>query len=113
MARGDLWAIHSESQTEALLSEIVEMIESDEEHREREIEAGRSDIIPCQERHDETSKEKIRLRFYRGMFSEPEVRIRHPELRAGNSYRLDDEISTGQQNAVMLMLLLTLASFSL
>jgi hypothetical protein len=105
--------IHSESQTEALLGEIVEMIESDEEHREREIEAGRSDIIPSQERHDETLKEKIRLRFYRGMFSEPEVRIRHPELRAGDSYRLDDEISTGQQNAVMLMLLLKLADFAI
>ncbi len=105
--------IHSESQTEALLGEIVEMIESDEEHREKEIEAGRSDIIPSQERHDETLKEKIRLRFYRGMFSEPEVRIRHPELRAGDSYRLDDEISTGQQNAVMLMLLLKLADFAI
>ncbi len=44
--------IHSESQTEALLNEIVEMIESDEQHREREIAAGRSDIIPSQERHD-------------------------------------------------------------
>lgn len=105
--------IHSESQTEALLGEIVEMIESDEEHRVREIEAGRSDIIPNQEKHDETLKEKIRLRFYRGMFSEPEVRIRHPELRAGDSYRLDDEISTGQQNAVMLMLLLKLADFAI
>lgn len=105
--------IHSESQTEALLNEIVEMIESDEQHREREIEAGRSDIIPSQERYDETLKEKIRLRFYRGMFSEPEVRIRHPELRAGDSYRLDDEISTGQQNAVMLMLLLKLADFAI
>lgn len=105
--------IHSESQTEALLSEIVEMIESDEQHREKEIEAGRSDIIPSQERHDETLKEKIRLRFYRGMFSEPEVKIRHPELRAGDSYRLDDEISTGQQNAVMLMLLLKLADFAI
>ena len=105
--------IHSESQTEALLNEIVEMIESDEQHREREIEAGRSDIIPSQERHDETLKEKIRLRFYRGMFSEPEVRIRHPELRAGDLYRLDDEISTGQQNAVMLMLLLKLADFAI
>lgn len=105
--------IHSESQTEALLSEIVGMIESDEQHRESEIEAGRSDIIPSQERHDETLKEKIRLRFYRGMFSEPEVRIRHPELRAGDSYRLDDEISTGQQNAVMLMLLLKLADFAI
>jgi hypothetical protein len=105
--------IHSESQTEALLSEIVDMIESDEQHREKEIEAGRSDIIPSQDRHDETLKEKIRLRFYRGMFSEPEVRIRHPELRAGESYRLDDEISTGQQNAVMLMLLLKLADFAI
>jgi hypothetical protein len=105
--------IHSESQTEALLGEIVGMIESDEQHRESEIEAGRSDIIPSQERHDETLKEKIRLRFYRGMFSEPEVRIRHPELRAGDSYRLDDEISTGQQNAVMLMLLLKLADFAI
>ena len=105
--------IHSESQTEALLGEIVEMIESDEGHRVREIEAGRSDIIPNQEKHDETLKEKIRLRFYRGMFSEPEVRIRHPELRAGDSYRLDDEISTGQQNAVMLMLLLKLADFAI
>lgn len=105
--------IHSESQTETLLSEIVGMIESDEQHRESEIEAGRSDIIPSQERHDETLKEKIRLRFYRGMFSDPEVRIRHPELRAGDSYRLDDEISTGQQNAVMLMLLLKLADFAI
>lgn len=105
--------IHSESQTEALLNEIVEMIESDEDHRQKEIEAGRSDVIPSQERYDETLKEKIRLRFYRGMFSEPEVRIRHPELRAGESYRLDDEISTGQQNAVMLMLLLKLADFAI
>lgn len=105
--------IHSESQTEVLLNEIVEMIESDEQHREHEIEAGRSDILPSQERHDETLKEKIRLRFYRGMFSDPEVRIRHPELRAGESYRLDDEISTGQQNAVMLMLLLKLADFAI
>jgi len=105
--------IHSESQTEVLLNEIVEMIESDEQHREHEIEAGRSDILPTQERHDETLKEKIRLRFYRGMFSDPEVRIRHPELRAGESYRLDDEISTGQQNAVMLMLLLKLADFAI
>jgi hypothetical protein len=105
--------IHSEAQTEALLNEIVEMIESDEKHRERDLEAGRSDIIPSQEKHDETLKEKIRLRFYRGMFSEPEVRIRHPELRAGQSYRLDDEISTGQQNAVMLMLLLKLADFAI
>ncbi|MDA9420986.1 hypothetical protein [Bradyrhizobium sp. CCBAU 53380] len=105
--------IHSESQTEALLNEIVEMIESDETHRQKEIEAGRSDVIPNQERYDEALKEKIRLRFYRGMFSEPEVRIRHPELRAGESYRLDDEISTGQQNAVMLMLLLKLADFAI
>jgi hypothetical protein len=105
--------IHSESQTEVLLNEIVEMIESDEQHREHEIEAGRSDILPTQERHDEALKEKIRLRFYRGMFSDPEVRIRHPELRAGESYRLDDEISTGQQNAVMLMLLLKLADFAI
>ncbi|GKQ53567.1 hypothetical protein [Bradyrhizobium sp. Ce-3] len=105
--------IHSESQTEALLNEIVEMIESDEDHRQKEIEAGRSDVIPSQERYDETLKEKIRLRFYRGMFSEPEVRIRHPELRAGESYRLDDEISTGQQNAIMLMLLLKLADFAI
>jgi hypothetical protein len=105
--------IHSEAQTETLLNEIVEMIESDEKHRQRDIEAGRSDIIPSQDKHDETLKEKIRLRFYRGMFSEPEVRIRHPELRAGEAYRLDDEISTGQQNAVMLMLLLKLADFAI
>jgi hypothetical protein len=47
------------------------------------------------------------------MFSEPEVRIRHPELRAGEAYRLDEKISTGQQNAVMLMLLLKLADFAI
>jgi hypothetical protein len=105
--------IHSESQTEALLNEIVEMIESDEQHREREIGAGRSDMVPSQEQHDETLKERIRLRFYRGMFSNPEVRIRHPELRAGEAYRLDEKISTGQQNAVMLMLLLKLADFAI
>ena len=70
--------IHSESQTEALLNEIVEMIESDEQHREKEIGAGRSDLVPSQEQHDETLKERIRLRFYRGMFSEPEVRITPP-----------------------------------
>jgi hypothetical protein len=34
-------------------------------------------------------------------------------LRAGESYRLDDDISTGQQNAVMLMLLLKLADFAI
>jgi hypothetical protein len=105
--------IHSESQTEALLNEIVEMIESDEQHREKEIVAGRLDMVPSQEQHDESLKERIRLRFYRGMFSEPEVRIRHPELRAGEAYRLDEKISTGQQNAVMLMLLLKLADFAI
>jgi hypothetical protein len=64
-------------------------------------------MVPSQEQHDESLKERIRLRFYRGMFSEPEVRIRHPELRAGEAYRLDEKISTGQQNAVMLMLVCT------
>jgi len=51
---------------------------SDEEHREREIEAGRSDIIPSQERHDETLKGKNKTAFLPRHVLEPEVRIRHP-----------------------------------
>jgi hypothetical protein len=105
--------LHSEAETEALLNQIVENIEQEEHHRRTQIEAGQSDVIPSQDQHDTTLKERIRLRFYRGMFSEPEIRIRHPELRAGEAYRLDDKISTGQQNAVMLLLLLKLADFAI
>jgi hypothetical protein len=47
------------------------------------------------------------------MFSEPEVRYSSPELRAGDSHRLDHAISPGQQNVVMLMLLLKLADFAI
>jgi hypothetical protein len=105
--------VHSEAETEALLNQIVENIEHEEHHRRSQIEAGQSDVLPSQDQHDATLKERIRLRFYRGMFSEPEIRIRHPELRAGEAYRLDDKISTGQQNAVMLLLLLKLADFAI
>jgi hypothetical protein len=105
--------VHSEAETEALLNQIVDNIEHEEHHRRSQIEAGQSDVIPSQDQHDATLKERIRLRFYRGMFSEPEIRIRHPELRAGEAYRLDDKISTGQQNAVMLLLLLKLADFAI
>jgi len=35
----------------------------------KEIEPGARTSFPSQERHDETLKEKIRLRFYSGMFS--------------------------------------------
>ncbi len=73
------------SETEALLNEIVEMIESDEQHREREIEAGRSDIyLRARKRHDETLKEKIRLRLTADVLRTTRNFANcHPELRAG------------------------------
>lgn len=105
--------IHSESQTEQLLNDIVEMIEREENHRQEQIQHGESDALVSQEQYDGQLKDRIRLRFYRGMFSDAEIKMRHPELRAGEAHRMENTISTGQQNAVMLMLLLKLADFAI
>lgn len=106
-------AIHSDAQTKVLLDEIVDMIERAEATRQDAIQHGDTDALKTQEQHDEDLKERIRRRFYRGMFSETEIRMRHPELKAGRPDLLKKTISTGQQNAVMLMLMLKLADFAI
>ncbi|HYD32874.1 MAG TPA: hypothetical protein VEB64_18720 [Azospirillaceae bacterium] len=90
---------------------IIQVVEEQERHRRENTRRGKP--LPSQEEHDAALKTDIRRTFYRGMFLDPRIRMRHPELKAGKPHPFDDKISTGQQNAIVLMLMLKLADFAI
>jgi hypothetical protein len=94
-----------------IIEGIIQVVEEQERHRRENTRRGKP--LPSQEEHDAALKTDIRRTFYRGMFLDPRIRMRHPELKAGKPHPFDDKISTGQQNAIALMLMLKLADFAI
>ncbi|MBY0432255.1 MAG: hypothetical protein K2Q10_13740, partial [Rhodospirillales bacterium] len=103
--------VTGEQQVGELIQEIIDAIELAEKRRREDEERGQTKL--SRDQHAEHLKAQIRKAFYRRMFAEPSIRLRHPELKGGRGHVFDDRISTGQQNAVTLMLMLKLADYAI
>lgn len=89
--------------------------------RRRAEDASLKKAQESQVQFDARLKGDMRDSFYRGIFrapkdsnaSGPVVKIRHPEIAGGRALRLTEELSTGQANALALLILTKLADFAL
>lgn len=89
--------------------------------RRRAEDASLTKTLEGQAEFDARLKREMRESFYRGIFRAPKdsnasgpiVHVRHPEIAGGRALRLTEELSTGQANALALLILTKLADFAL
>jgi hypothetical protein len=89
--------------------------------RRRAEDASLNKPQESQAEFDARLKREMRESFYRGIFRAPKdsnasgpiIHVRHPEIAGGRALRLTEELSTGQANALALLILTKLADFAL
>lgn len=93
-----------------IIKAIIEDIGRTERRAEEDRQAGR-------EVAGYDGKEKIypsiKDRFYRYMFSNPEIKVRHPEFGRGRALPYTRDISSGQKIAFALLWMIKLADFAI
>ncbi|KRD79725.1 hypothetical protein [Lysobacter sp. Root983] len=106
-------------QIDAAARQVVEVIREDLELRESRFNRGASTSVTEEKKRKQALRERIGKEFYRAVFvgaakseSGPAVKLEHPSIAGGRPERLTDKLSTGQKNAVFLMVLIKLADFA-
>lgn len=102
------------------LDNLVEEIDTQLSRRREDLGAGRIAKESEQEFH-EGLRAMIRSEFYRAAFRAPEasnasgptVAFNHPQIGGGRDIPLSKEVSTGQFNALSLLILVKLADYSM
>lgn len=101
---------------------VIALIKKEEKRRAEDAEDGTDRAQATFERQ---IKEEIRRTFYRAVFagkkdehgrenaSGPRVFLRHPRIGKGERMRLTKKISTGQSNALALLLMTKMADFAI
>lgn len=97
------------------------MLRTNAEHRAKQIELNAS--TEGQRDYDERMRNEVRGIFYRAVFTgvgdteqerkAPRIYIIHPHIGGGQRKRLDKRISTGQRNALGLLLMTKMADFAI
>lgn len=111
-------AVDSE-QIDVAARQVVEVIREDLELRESRSSRGAATSVTEEKKRKQALRERIGKEFYRAVFvgaakseSGPAVKLEHPSIAGGRPERLTDKLSTGQKNAVFLMVLVKLADFA-
>ncbi|MFJ2458087.1 hypothetical protein ACIOVC_05995 [Pseudomonas neuropathica] len=95
--------------------------ELDRQQRRRDEDKAAGKTTSSEAEFEETLKQEIRATFYRTVFRAPKdsdatgptVTFQHPEIASGRPVRLTPKLSTGQGNALALLILTKLADFTL
>lgn len=101
------------------IQEVITAIRSAESARADQTASGRE--RESQREYDERLKAEIRDQFYRGVIGAPEglatsgpiIEMNHPGISGGRTMRMSGEFSTGQANAIALLILVRLADYTL
>lgn len=94
----------------AKIDEIVELIRN--ELKARQLRAQQYQVSGREDDQKGPLRQAIRRLFYRGIFSNPVVKLVHPQIAGGRPERLTQDVSTGQLNAVGLMILFKMADYA-
>lgn len=92
-----------------VVDSIMAVIENEEEYFQKTKDGTRGE----EEKYKTNLVSKIRDRIYRGIFSNPQVRIVHPDIHSGRSTSISPKMSGGQRTAVSLMVMSKLAEYSM
>jgi hypothetical protein len=103
----------------AAVDKVIALIKMQEEQRHERL-AKQTDA-ESQREYERRIKEEIRRIFYRAVFigsakepgSSPRIFLRHPRIGGGRRLRMDRKVSTGQANALALLLLTKLADYAI
>ncbi|MFJ2689431.1 hypothetical protein [Pseudomonas sp. NPDC087336] len=105
------------------VSEEIDAVvrELDRQQRRRDEDKAAGKTMGSDTEFEETLKQDIRATFYRTVFRAPKdsdatgptVTFQHPEIASGRPVRLTPKLSTGQGNALALLILTKLADFTL
>ena len=102
------------------LNSLVDEIDIQLSRRREDLETGRS-AKEGERAFNDRLREMIRSEFYRAAFRAPEsgeasgprVFFSHPQIGGGRDIPLSRDVSTGQYNALTLLILVKLADFSM
>ncbi|ROT94725.1 hypothetical protein EB809_18790 [Marinobacter sp. R17] len=102
------------------LNSLVDEIDTQLSRRREDLESGRG-AKESEHAFSERLREMIRSEFYRAAFRAPEatdssgprVYFNHPQIGGGRDIPLSRDVSTGQYNALTLLILVKLADFSM
>jgi hypothetical protein len=105
----------------AAVDKVISMIKLQEQ--QRQDRADKHADAESQKEFERRIKEEVRRIFYRSVFigsgakepgsSSPRIYLRHPRIGGGRRLRLDRKVSTGQANALALLLLTKLADYAI
>ncbi|MDH4565165.1 hypothetical protein E8E95_00505 [Pseudomonas sp. BN414] len=98
---------------------VIKVIDLQQRRRDEDKAAGK--IKGSDAEFEEQLKQEVRSTFYRTVFrappdsnaSGPTVTFQHPEIAGGRPVRLTPSLSTGQGNALALLIMTKLADFAL
>jgi hypothetical protein len=102
------------------VEKVIALIKVHEEQRTDRM--ARQADTEGQKEYERRIKEEIRRIFYRAVFigagakesaSSPRIYLRHPRIGGGRRLRLDRKVSTGQANALALLLLTKIADYAI
>jgi len=104
----------------AAVDKVIALIKMHEEQRSDRM-AKQADS-ESQKEFERRVKDEIRRIFYRAVFTgagaresadAPHIYLRHPRIGSGRKLRLDRKVSTGQANALALLLLTKMADYAI
>ena len=103
------------------VDDVIATVKRREKARAEEVDAGQT---VNQAEFEKGIKEEIRRTFYRSVFAgvenpktkkrdDPRIYLRHPRIGKGERMQLTKKISTGQANALALLLMTKMADFAI